>query len=1298
MATILLSAAGAAVGSGFGGTVLGLSGAVIGRAVGATLGRALDQRLLGAGSDAVETGRVDRFRLMGASEGTAVARIFGKLRVPGQVIWATRFKETRSESGGGKGAPRLRTVSYSYSVSLAVALCEGQIDGVGRIWADGVEIAPSSVTMRVYKGGNLQQPDPKIEAVEGIGLAPAYRGIAYVVLEDLELAPFGNRVPQFNFEVIRRAQGLATEKVTSLHEAIRAVALIPGTGEYSLATTAVHYSDDPGVNRSANVHSPAKRTDFSMSLQQLGRELPNVGSVSLVVSWFGSDLRCGQCAITPKVEQRLLDGEGMPWRVCGLGRADAQEVVREEGRSVYGGTPADAAVIQSIRAIRASGKEVMFYPFILMEQWKQNGLPDPWSDADDQPVLPWRGRITLSKAPGQPGSPDRSAAAEAQVAAFMGTAMPEDFALDGEAVVYSGPEEWRYRRFILHYAHLCAAAGGVDAFCIGSEMVALTQIRGAGDSFPAVTALRQLAAEVRAILGPQTKLTYAADWSEYFGYHTANNVYFHLDPLWADPNIDFIGIDNYMPLSDWREGDRHADAHWGAVHNLEYLKSNVAGGEGFDWYYDSADAEAAQNRKPIEDGAYGEPWVFRYKDLKNWWSKTHHNRLAGVRQETATEWVPRSKPFRFTEYGCAAIDKGTNQPNKFLDPKSSESLLPKFSNGRRDDLIQMQYLRAFADYWAEPEANPLSPYYPGRMVDMTRAHVWAWDARPFPAFPNQTDVWSDGDNYSRGHWITGRATNQPLAAVVAEICHRAGLQNVDVSDLRGIVRGYLVQDVQSARAALQPLMQAYGFDAIEAEGQLRFRMREGRAHHALTLHDLAADPEIDGGLTRTRQSQADTPSRVRLGFIGAEGDYDIRQAEAIFPDDAVTAVSQSDLPLVLTAPEARSMAERWLAEARVAKDTCRLALPPSRGPIGCADVIALEGVRYRIDSVERAEWQVIDAVRVEPAVYQPSDAADERGRPRRFVAPLPVNPVFLDLPMLTEEASPHAPYLAVSARPWPGEVAIWSAGEDNGYRFDQSLTLGATIGVTESVLRASRPGLWDRGHPLQVRLFDGSLQSASERAVLNGANAMAIGTGDPQGWEIFQFRTAELIAPYTYRLSLFLRGQLGSDGDMRSLWPIGSKVILLDDSLRQMVLSEGSVGLERHYRIGAATLGYDDANVIHRIETFEAIGLRPYRPCHLTAKRIGGGDIRVSWVRRTRIGGDSWRGRDIPLGESREEYVVRIVDGTTILREETVTVPVWTYTAAMQAADAPPAGATVRVAQVSDLFGPGPFVRTDLPE
>ena len=69
---------------------------------------------------------------------------------------------------------------------------------------------------------------------------------------------------------------------------------------------------------------------------------------------------------------------------------------------------------------------------------------------------------------------------------------------------YTGPDEWKYRRFILHNAALCKLVGGVSAFCIGSEMRGLTQIRGANNVFPTVVALKSLAAEVRVLLGADT--------------------------------------------------------------------------------------------------------------------------------------------------------------------------------------------------------------------------------------------------------------------------------------------------------------------------------------------------------------------------------------------------------------------------------------------------------------------------------------------------------------------------------------------------------------------------------------------------------------------------------------------------------------------------------------------------------------------------------------------------------------------------------------------------------------------------
>jgi len=168
MATIVLSSIGFAAGASVGGAVFGLSSAVIGRAIGATLGRVIDQRIMGAGSQTVETGKVDRFRLTGASEGAPVGQVYGAMRIGGQVIWASRFQETSTTSGGGKGAPSVpKTTSYSYTANLAIALCEGVITRVGRVWADGIEIARDDLNLRVYTGSEDQMPDPKIEAVEG---------------------------------------------------------------------------------------------------------------------------------------------------------------------------------------------------------------------------------------------------------------------------------------------------------------------------------------------------------------------------------------------------------------------------------------------------------------------------------------------------------------------------------------------------------------------------------------------------------------------------------------------------------------------------------------------------------------------------------------------------------------------------------------------------------------------------------------------------------------------------------------------------------------------------------------------------------------------------------------------------------------------------------------------------------------------------------------------------------------------------------------------------------------------------
>ncbi len=1327
MATLLLSAAGAAVGANFGGAVLGLSGLVIGQAIGATVGRLIDQQLLGRGSGRVDQGRIQRLQVTGAGEGVPLPRLWGRCRVAGHVIWASDFAEIAGRSRRTKGGlgPKV-TEATRYTVSLAIALCEGEIAGVGRIWAYGDEIARSELNLRVYTGTADQLPDPKIVAVEGEDAAPAYRGTAYVVIEDLDLGPYGNRLPSFAFEVIRAAQA---EGVSTLQEAVQGVAWLPGSGEYALSTDKVMTGSTafggifPGTlpdlfdgdevlsyagmafaaegdQLPVNANSPSGDSDFTTALRALQSELPNVGSSLLISAWFGDDLRCGACTIKPKVEFADRDSKAAPWSAGGITRAGAEEVARIAGTPVYGGTPSDASVLSAIAAMNAAGQAVVFYPFLLMEQLADNGLPDPWSEATDQPVLPWRGRITLSVAPGREGSPDRSAAAEVEVAAFFGTATAADFTVSPGSVSYSGPDEWSYRRFILHYAALCAASDGVDAFCIGSEMRSLLQIRGASDSFPAVAQMIDLLHEVRTILGPDVKLTYAADWSEYFGYDAGEgNRYFHLDPLWSDDELNVIGIDNYMPLADWRDGEDHADwqAGWRDIYDPEYLAANIAGGEGFDWYYADPTHRDVQLRTPITDDE-SEPWIWRSKDLRAWWENPHTERLNGVRAAESTDWEPRSKPVWFTEYGCAAIDKGANQPNVFLDPKSSESFAPHYSSGGRDDLMQMQYLRAMHGYWTDPANNPVSDVYGGPMLDWSRSHAWAWDARPWPWFPANQGLWSDGQNWLRGHWLTGRAASQPLAAVVAEICQLSGIRDFDVSHLYGVVRGYAVASTATGRSALQPLMLAHGFEAVERDGVLVFRLRHAREPIALAAADLVAR---DGGdLEVSRASAPDTAGRLRLNFIEAEGSFETRSVEAVHPDDPAGDVAESELPMGMTRGEARSAVKRWLTEARIARDVARFAQPMSSG-LRVGDVVTLaqgDAERhYRIDRMELTGLRAIEAVRIEPGLYRHRDGGDDLPAVGAYLAPVPVLPVFLDLPLMRGDEVPHAPHLAVTGRPWPGAVAAYDAPATSG-NFALNTVLGqrATLGETRTALFAYAPSLVQRGAGVEVRFPESAaLESVSAAEILDGANLAAISSGGP--WELFQYETATLIEPGVWQLQGLLRGQFGTEPLMPDAWAPGALVVLLDGAPQQVDLPATARGVARRWRIGPAALAYDDPVYVATTQAFKGNGLRPYAPAFLRAERpLGGGPLAVTWVRRTRLGGDGWESPEVPLSEETEAYILRIRSGGAVVREVALAAPGYSYTTAAQATDGVSGAFSVEVAQVSASYGPGLYASVEV--
>ena len=1277
MAALVLSAAGSAGGK----AVFGPAGAIAGRLVGALAGNAIDRALFGSRRDvAVEGPRLADLEVMASTEGAPIPRVYGRARLSGQVIWATNLEEVvsttsqTSGSSGGKGmggGPTVNTTTttYSYFANLAVGLCEGPIGAVLRVWADGKPLDLSGLTMRTYSGGETQTPDPLIIAKEGD--APAYRGLAYVVFERLPLANFGNRIPQMSFEVLR--------PVGRLERMVRAVTLIPGTTEFGYEPATIVQTLGPGQSAPENRHIAHAPSDVIAALDELQAVAPNLERVAVVVAWFGNDLRCGQCRVVPGIDNRNKQTYGGAWSVAGVDRANAYLVSMSNGRPAFGGTPSDQSVRDLIAELKARGLKITLYPFLMMDIAAGNALTDPWTGAASQPAYPWRGRITCDPAPGRTGSPDGNSAAANQVNAFFS----------------GGADAWNYRNFVLHYASL-AASSGVDAFLIGSELKSLTRVRSASGIYPAVNALVVLAADVKAIVGSGTVVTYGADWTEY-GAHVvdsaAHEIRFPLDALWASAAIGAIGIDYYAPLADWRDEGTQADlALTDNPYRLTYLAGNLAGGEAYDWYYVDDAARVSQTRSTISDGL-GRPWVFRQKDLWNFWSQPHHERVGGVELANATAWVPQSKSIWLTEIGCPAVDKGANQPSVFPDPKSSEAGLPHFSSGKRDDLIQRRYLEAalgaFDPAFGDANLNPVSPIYGGRMVAPDGIHVWTWDARPYPAFPAATGTWSDAGNWEAGHWLSGRLGSTPLDGLVSTILADSGITAVDCSALGEGPDGYVVDRPMAPRAMLDPLTLAFAFDGYEQDGLLRFRQRGGAPVVDLTEDELVLpDESPPARLTRTQES--DLPRETTLGFTNIWTDYQRGAAASRRLVGGSTRSAHADLAIVTTDTEAERRAEIWLQDLWAGRENADFLLPVSRLAVAPADVIGVTiGGRRRLLEVQEitdVECRTIKARSIDPDVFSLALPPPQR-RPVAVPAAVgPVHALVLDLPSLNAEQTVLA-RLAVFADPWPGPVAVWISSDGLSYRQAGVAMAPSVVGQTLDALAAGPTGRWQNAS-VRVRLYGGALAAVSDTALFAGANAAALQRADG-AWEVLQFGHAELVGDRTYSLSRLLRGQAGSEWAMGAPLAAGTPFVLLDQHL--VTIASGLDALERSLQLRVIVSGRDqgDPAALRLAATPHATALKPLTPVHLKATR-GAGGVTLRWIRRTRIDGDTWAG-EVPLGEADEQYVVEIVSGASIARTLAAAATSVLYASADELADfgAPQASLHVRVTQVSATVGRG---------
>jgi hypothetical protein len=235
-----MSSVGQAIGY-IGGAIIGsfFGYPMLGAAIGGMIGGALDPPK----GPKIEGPRLNDLSVQTSTYGAQIPVIKGSVATFGNIFWVENnaLKESKKteEQGGKGGGGSAEYTTYSYSATFALGLCLGPVDSVRRIWCSGKLIydsgdgtisgvlanniitsiwpgsdpiyafpeAAAGGAIRIYTGTSTQEPDPRMQAALGVANTPAYRGLAYIVFEDFQLADFGNSLmgAQFKVEVVETA-------------------------------------------------------------------------------------------------------------------------------------------------------------------------------------------------------------------------------------------------------------------------------------------------------------------------------------------------------------------------------------------------------------------------------------------------------------------------------------------------------------------------------------------------------------------------------------------------------------------------------------------------------------------------------------------------------------------------------------------------------------------------------------------------------------------------------------------------------------------------------------------------------------------------------------------------------------------------------------------------------------------------------------------------------------------------------------------------------------------------------------
>jgi hypothetical protein len=1311
----LVTVAGAVVGGVIGFVGGGPVGAVQGAMYGATIGGIVGSIVFAPDPLNYNGPRLEDLRVQTSTYGVVIPRIWGAVRIPGNVIWSTQLLETATTTeqdgkGGGGGAS---STTYSYRVSCAVGICRGEIAGIRRIYAYGKLIydvsgeSPGitfgSYGITIYTGTETQEPDPTIEADKGVGNVPGFRGLAYVVFSDFQLQDFGNRVPDFTFEVLSVAEPVATFDISD-----------------DFAAPNAHWLSPYFVNGSANVldkwnawklANPSKETLFyrdDLSLSDVYVEArpfltTNTGDFVGLVARFDPVAGTGYyCEIRgigpyPGLPQEVRNVEIFLYRFSGYDATnklfistlidsvqvndlpfDAREAFPTTLRMEVIGTAISVAyndedVINATDSTYSGPgyTGIMGKSATTLGTWAEFAAGTAVADANppfylfrDQTLTPtlwnfgaynkWAGEYWTSVRENSNDIPDGT---------ILARLSPE---VESISNPLTGPLGYiTSTRFLV--ADNPAFANAND-FHIGIQVLtrrpyAFVLLRGADETQVSIAVLDALTGvEVNVkTMAEMITLSTAPDISE----HVLRAIYVnqarsHVYALACGlSSLSMWRFD--FTLMEWAYCGRLEDG-WGG---FDDIVSGIVTNAG--------DVVLAGNASP--DGRF----VFYDAATGVYYS----NILMAILNVAGVD----------SSYKVGAFGYDTDREELWIACANSGGDVDRILI-TSDDLFVPNYVDRIDDVRAEPWTGVPAQFGEVIAYDSFNRCMWIRDAASgglvgystnsgtFPLFGTISEFAANtitrisptptGAIYLQQYSAASVSTTSvdrrimrksvralslnsgtvSLATIIRDVCEECGLDpdnDIDVSEIDDDVEGYLTTAQSTGREVLEPLQLAFMFYGVESDDVIKWKYKGQTSIRTLTLDDLGATDRSDEAgplIPFERAEDIALPRQVEISYPASARDYQQSAALSRRIEGDNLEVKKMTFALVMTDAFARRLVEHLLYASWVGRTGFDFSVPLEHVDLDPGDVVTLDDGEYSFD-VEIVSTSLganglisIKAFTTDDSVFASND---DIAAPGGLYTPQTIgSPVYA-------VAVAFDPPAVVASN---NRLSIMVGARRGG---------GSTGSFPGAVVEISRDGgtTWESG---AVLVDEATIGTAS--SVLAAGRTDIV---DASSYVDVSLPTSVTLESITYA-QLLAGGNAAMLGDelfgFQTATDNGNGTWRLSGLLRGRRGTEWATGtheigetfvlLDETLRVISLEVADMDAPLTYRYTTIgESVGYEAtitprgisrecFAPCAIGGGRGVDGSIEINWTRRDRLGHYWTDYVDAPLSEDSEQYELRI--------------------------------------------------------